>query len=474
MAVHDQAPVFPARPLGQRVSVASHHAVDIVHSRRQAFRLWLGCAAGLLVSDFNLHAAELPVTARAITLAREATAAAEEKDQAGYLAKMEEAVALRPDLPRMLVNLAAAQVANDKPAEAVATLARLAALGLNSPVDKAPEFASLRERPDFKDVFKRIAANAHPRGKGETAFALRDVTGLIEGIAWRAKTDQFYFGDVNGRAVWVRGKDGALRRFTPAGDELLGVFGLAVDEDSGTLWAATSAVAAMRGFTPEMDGTAALAEIDLSSGQVRRTIPVVRQSGDLQSHVLGDLALGTDGSVYVTDSGGPMIWRLRPGGRDLEVAVESAEFMSLQGIVVLASGALVVSDHANGLLRVDLNRRSVARIEPPPNTSFAGLDGLVLAPNGDIFAIQNGVRPPRLLRIVLDSVAEAVIDATVVESGHITMAAPSLGCIGSEGQLFFVANAGWTRFENTDGQPTAPRSVPIFRVKLDSGAAGKK
>ena len=242
-------------------------------------------------------------------LAREATAAAEAKDPVTFLAKMEAAAALRPDFPRILVNLAAAQLAAEKPEDAIATLERLAALGTSSPVEKSEDFAALRPRKEFQAVVKKLAANLYPKGEGEVAFSLRSVTGLIEGIAWREKTGRFYFGDVNQRTVWLRDKEGALQRFTPEGDELLGVFGLAVDEANGALWAATSAVPAMRGFTPDQDGTAALAEIDLETGAVRRTIPVVRRSGDQYSHVLGDLALAPDGAVLVTDSGGPILWR---------------------------------------------------------------------------------------------------------------------------------------------------------------------
>jgi sugar lactone lactonase YvrE len=289
---------------------------------------------------------------------------------------------------------------------------------------------------------------------------------LPEGIAWRAKDGRFYFGDVNGRAVWVRNADETLKRLTPEGDELLGVFGIAIDEDSGALWAATSAVPAMRGFTPEQDGVAALAEMDLASGAVRRTIPVVRRPGDRQSHVLGDLALAADGSVFLTDSGGPVIWRLAPGGAALEPFVESDEFLSLQGIVILPEGVAVVSDHANGLLRVDLSNRQVQRLESPANTTLIGLDGLTLARDGSILAIQNGLRPNRVLRIELDGAADAVAKVSVLESGHLTMAAPSLGCIGAGGDFYFIGNAGWTRFENSDGQASSPRSVPIFRTKL--------
>lgn len=424
-----------------------------------------GCAVAALGFFSSVTGAE-PAASAAMKLAREASEAAEARDAGTYLSKMEAAVALRPDFPRMLVNLAAAQVASERPDDALATLERLARLGFSSPVEKSEDFAPLRARPEFKAVVKKLAANLHPQGAGEIAFSLREVTGLIEGIAWRAKTGLFYFGDVNGRAVWLRQADGSLRRLTPEGDELLGVFGLVVDEAGSTLWAATSAVPAMRGFTPDMDGTAALAEIDLESGAVRRTIPVVRRAGDQQSHVLGDLALASDGTIYVTDSGGPTLWRLPPGGSALEPAVESAEFLSLQGIALLPGGVAVVSDHANGLLRVDLAARDVRRLESPPDTSLIGIDGLALTPEGHVLAIQNGLRPNRVVRIELEDGAEAVTAVKVIEAGHLTMAAPSLGCIATDGDFYFVGNAGWTRFEDTNGAASSPRTVPIFRTKL--------
>lgn len=433
----------------------------------------LGIAA---LVGLSALAAEPSVTARAMQLARDAADAAAAGEAATYLGKMEQAVALRPDLPRMLVNLAAAQIANQRVDEALATLDRLAALGLTSPVEKSAEFAAVRDIPAFQAIVKKLAANARPQGDGYTAFSLRDVTGLLEGIAWREKTGQFYFGDVNGRAVWVRNaKDGTLRRLTPDGDELLGVFGLAINEGTGTLWAATSAVPAMRGFAPEQDGTAALAEIDLESGAVRRTIPIERRPGDQQSHVLGDLALAGDGTIYLPDSGGPAIWRLSPGAAALEPFAESDEFMSLQGAVALPeANALVVSDYANGLLRVDLTTRHVRRLEPPAAHTLVGIDGLTLAPTGELIAIQNGVRPPRVLRVTLEGAAESVAAVSVLEAAHLTMPAPSLGCIAQGGDFYFIGNAGWTRFENTDAQPTAPRSVPVFRTKLKSPAAKKR
>jgi hypothetical protein len=95
-----------------------------------------------------------------------------------------------------------------------------------------------------------------------------------------------------------------------------------------------------------------------------------------------------------------------------------------------------------------------------------GADGLVLAPNGDLIAIQNGVRPNRVLRITLNDDGQSIAGVTALEAAHLQMAEPSLGCMGEAGCLYFIGNAGWSRFENTNAAPTAPRLVPIYRTKV--------
>ena len=410
--------------------------------------------------------AQSPVAAEAMKLAREAADAAEAKDFPTYLAKMEAAAALRPDFPRILTNLAAAQLANDRVDDAIATLGRLAALGVHSPVDKSEEFAALRGRKEFKDVVAKLAKNLEGIGEADIAFTVPEMTGLIEGLAWREKTGDFFFGDVHHRAVWLRSKDKKVRRFSAEDENLFGVFGLAVDEERGALWAATSAVPAMRGYGNELDGAAGVAEFDLETGALRRVV-LVPKTSDHMTHVIGDLALAPDGSIFLPDSGAPVIWRLAPHAEALEAFVESPEFMSVQGVVVAAElNTLFVADYANGLLRVDLASRAVRRMESPPNTTLIGIDALIRAPNSDLVGIQNGLKPARVLRLTLDETGESVAKVTVIESAHLNMPAPGLGCVALGGDLYFIGNAGWSRFEGDDVKPTAPRPVPIFKTKL--------
>jgi hypothetical protein len=394
---------------------------------------------------------------QAMQAARDAAVAMEARDSGVGVSKLETAIALRPDFPQLHLDLAVAQTGAGQADEAVATLRRYAALGFFSAVDKSPEFAALRTRKDFQDVYKLIAANGRPKGAGEVVFSRRAVTGLIEGSAWRGTTGEFLFGDVHGRAVWVREKGGALRRLTPEGDELLGVFGLAVDESTGALWMATAAVPAMRGFTADQAGQTALVEVDLATGATRRTVPVPRGRGSEAISTLTDVAIGPDGAVYVTDEGTPVVWWLPPGGSALERWVESPEFFSLQGIAVLPSGIVLVADQVNGLVSIEPRRRTARWLAPPADTALGDVKSLTVTPAGQVLALQ---------RLEVDEGGESIASVAVVESGHVAMGAPSLGCVGPDGDFYFVGNAGWGRFASGDGQPTAPRQVPVFRTKL--------
>ena len=304
-------------------------------------RRWKGYLLGLALTGVVLRGAEeLTPTAQALLLAREAAEATAAEDNAAALAKLEAAFELRPDLPRIVLALASAQARAEQPEDAVATLKRAAALGIGARVEQQAEFAALRGRPDFKEVVRQFAANQNPKGEGEVAFSLSGVTGLIEGIAWREKTGMFYFADVNGRAVWLRqAKTGALRRLTPEGDELLGVYALAIDEAAGALWAATAGVAAMRDSNAEQNGSAALVEIDLESGAIRRSFALARGAGDEGTqHLLTHVALAPDGAVYATDRASPLVWRLAAGDNTLNVCAESPEFMALNAVAVVAEG----------------------------------------------------------------------------------------------------------------------------------------
>lgn len=222
------------------------------------------------------------------------------------LEKLEAARALRPDYPRLLLEIARVNAAAQHEAAALAALENLARIGFAFDPTKDPALAPLASAPAWSDLCAKFAANAAPQGRAELALTLPARDGIVETAVVDSR-GRWFFADVRNRCIWLRETDGTLREFSNARDGLLGVFSLALDEKHGRLWAGVSALPEMKNFKPADKGAAFLAEYDLTTGACVRTLPL--PSSD-RSHVLGSLALAEDGSVFATDSATPVIWRV--------------------------------------------------------------------------------------------------------------------------------------------------------------------
>lgn len=412
-----------------------------------------------------ITAAALSAAPRHTTLLREAAAAAEAGDQATFLAKLEQADRLRPDYPRILINLARTYAAQQRPAEALAALERLAAMQLRMAVADDPRLAPLKDLPRFQELAARLGAGPAPAGAADEAvFALTDVTGIIESCLVDPETLLWYFGDVRNRCVWVRDVStgaGLLKKFTSDDDGLDGVFKIALSADRRTLWAATAAIGVMTGPDAEDGKRSVLVALDFATGRVRARFPVPE---DGRKHLLGDFILAADGSVYATDSFSPVIWRLPPGGTALEPWLESDEFLNLQGLAFSADGrTLYVADYSNGIWQIDTATKTPALLTAPANATFFGIDGLYAVPGG-LLAVQNGVNPQRVLRI--EAAASGPSVARIVAVGHPAMTDLALGQVFN-GRFHFVGNSGWALFDPPPATPPQARNVMILSIGVD-------
>lgn len=418
-----------------------------------------------LLLPFLIVAAALSAAPRHATLLREAAAAAKEGDNITALARMEEAAKLRPDYPRVQLNLTRLYAALQRPEDALAALQRLAEMGLHLNIAADPGLAALKDLPQFQVLVQRLAPEAKVKETADVAaFSLTDVTGIIESCLVDPETLLWYFGDVRHRRVWKRDIStgvGVLTKFTHDDDALDGVFKLALSADRKTLWAATATVGAMAGTDAEDGKRTAIVAIDFTTGRVRARFPV---PDDGHKHLLGDFVIAADGSLYATDSMSPLIWRLPAGGDALEIWLESDDFLSLQGIAFDAAGQnLHVADYANGIWRIDVATKTSVLLTAPANATFFGIDGLYAVPGG-LLAVQNGVNPQRVLRIELPPAKTPRV--RVVTQGRAAMTDLALGQVFN-GSFHFVGNSGWALFDPPPATPPAARTVTIYSTALD-------
>jgi hypothetical protein len=390
----------------------------------------------------------------------EATAAYEKKDYAAAREATLAALKLRPDSPRYFHNLAALSALMDNPASALNYLRQLAALGVAPNIERDPDLASLQGAPEFLKVLQTIAANRAAQGEADLLAELPGRTGIIEGIAFRNRTGDLFLGDVHHRCIWRRDRDGNVARFTAEDDELLGIYGIAIDEARNTLWAAMSAGPEMSGYTPDMKGYAAIAEFNLATSELRRVIPV---PDDGRDHGLSDLTVGLNGTVYASDSKAPVIWMLVPDSEELQKVADSPLFGSLQGMII-DKGTLLVADHDNGLFTIDLGTQNITALTPPENFTLVGIDGIVAVPGG-IVAVQNGVEPQRVIKVTLTPELDAIRIVTVLAAALPNLTDLSLVTLMND-RPTLIAGAGWDGLDPTKVRPPPAHTVRIFQVTL--------
>jgi sugar lactone lactonase YvrE len=128
-------------------------------------------------------------------------------------------------------------------------------------------------------------------------------------------------------------------------------FGVLADERSGTLWVCSNDASAFNAPGPSQVAGSFLKGFDLATGEgkVSAALPGART-------LCNDIAVGPDGSVYVTNSFAPEILRLAPGDATLDVWLIDPLFVppkvgaGLDGIAFGSDGNIYVNTFDSSLL----------------------------------------------------------------------------------------------------------------------------
>jgi len=364
-----------------------------------------------------------------------------------------------PNHPGLLVLQAKVRAAQDDLPGAIAIMDRYARLGLT--IDAASDEVLQRVfvETDFAPVARLLAANALPVGKLETEGQI-DGAWLAEAVAWDAKRKRWLISGVHGRSiVAVKGKK--LSRFLAADSGADGVLGLVLDARRDVLWAATAGLPQAKDLAPERKGRSALLKIDASSGRV-----LARLEAPAGGHSFGDVLLSPDGTVFLSDSATGEIFRAGPDAKALERVLPAGRIASPQGLVLAADGKrLIVADYTSGLYLVDPATGSATMMQAVETAALVGIDGLI-AHDGGLIAIQNGVSPQRVLRLDLDPGGTRITGWRVLAANHPILQEPTTGVIVGD-DLVLIARSQWTDFR-ADG--TLSRNPPgpavLARLKL--------
>lgn len=394
-------------------------------------------------------AAQTPATpAEIVKESREqnnwALAASMEQNWPRFLEAASRAAELRPQHMGLLLQRASAEALSGQREAALASLRRAADAGYAVAIPGELDFGALAGDPDFLQLAERLRANASPRVASSEAQTLADASFCAEGVAYDPIERALYLGSfTDGRILRVTGSAEARAETLFATTSAHGpaaAYGMAVDAERRLLWVCAGAALGQPG--PEDRG--ALLAFALEDGSLQRAV----RCGADSPRLLGDLALGADGSVFVSDPLGGAILRLAPESGTFSTVLSAGHLMSVQGLVLLPARApepplLLVADYACGLFSLPSDGSALPQaLGVPDGAALLGIDGLAWH-DGALIAVQNGMTPPRVLRLTLDPAARRVLTRLdVLESAHPRYGEPTLGVVVGDA-LLYLANAPW-------------------------------
>ncbi|MEO5589606.1 MAG: hypothetical protein ABIS03_08475 [Gemmatimonadaceae bacterium] len=316
-------------------------------------------------------------------------------------------------------------------------------LGLGRDIRKEASFATMRKQLWFESLARRHDANRRTISHSKVEATLVDSTLWPEGVTYNPRTGSYYIASVRHRTIVERAPNGRERELWPRHRRGIGaILGVRVDPGGEYVWATTSGIPQMEGFTPDDSTIAGLLKVRIADGVI---VGWWKPGGAVTKHNFGDLAVGPDGDVFMTDSESPVLYRLRPETDSLE-PMRHPLFRSLQGVAPSVDGRMLfVADYSHGLLRIDLATGEVTRITDAPLSTSLGCDGIVVFGNS-IVAVQNGVAPARVMQFFLNGDGTRIVKAEVIDRNADIADEPTIGTIVGN-RFVYVANSQWDKHD---------------------------
>jgi hypothetical protein len=345
--------------------------------------------------------------------------------------------ALSPHNPNYLYNLAVNYALADEKSEAYNVLLATQQAGLGFDLEGESRFANLHGTEVWDYLVKlHKSAAGDAFGEGSIAFEIPPADRLLESIAHDPETGAFLLGSARDGVIYRRGKDGELDEWAqPQGDMWWSIFDIKVDSARKVVWATSAAVPHFKGYRAEWAGRSSLLKIGLADGKLIAAYPAPQ---DGLPHILNSIAVSSRGLVIVSEGMRGQLFKLE--GDALQPLMAEPKLNALRGIVFSPDDrVLYFADYERGLFGLDLSRSTAFDVSYKGNAILYGIEGLYMY-DGQLVAIQNGIRPQRVMRFKLADEGRTIEMGVPIESANDAFATPTLGTIVDD-QLYYIANS---------------------------------
>ncbi len=175
------------------------------------------------------------------------------------------------------------------------------------------------------------------------------------------------------------------------------VLGVYADPASGLLWACYSDLTA---FSGKPAAASIARSYDLATGAEKGSYPLPDGS------FCNDFASNADGTIYVADTIGARVLRLKPGASELETWLADPSLMGVDGATMGPDGKLYLNNvMTNQLMRVEIGADGAAGAvtQLTTNAPLKGPDGMRFGSDGTLYLAENGAGQADSVKVDGDS-----------------------------------------------------------------------
>lgn len=391
-----------------------------------------------------------------------AKAAYEQKDYPKFLLHTKKADSLSPNHPTITYNLAAAYAINDNYTKSLELIKKVVLMNTRLMPLEDDDFTKIKELEEFKSITELYNELQNPISNSELAFEIGELDLHPESIAYNPFDNTFLISSVHkNKIVEYNPKLNTVADWKNTGEDgLWAVMGMKVDKDNGHLWACVVATKEMDSYDQSLEGKTAVLQFDLSSKTLLNRYELTG------GHWFGDLVIGPNNGIYISDSMKPIIYQVKNGKLEKYINLETRLF-NLQGICLNSDNSLLyIADYKLGLFVLNLESKIIQQISHPDNMSSKGVDGLYFH-NGTLIAIQNGVKPFRVSQFALNETGVSIENFKYIDLAREELGEPTLGVI-VEDELYYIANSPWGAYDkegNFNSESLKPNIILKTKLK---------
>jgi sugar lactone lactonase YvrE len=262
-----------------------------------------------------------------------------------------------------------------------------------------------------------------------------------------------FVGSMSGGVLRVSVPTGRVEQWIAPGAFGSGaLFGVFADTRNKLLWTCTNSFPGL--LVKGSDEGAWLKAFSLATGAGKVSLKLPGEKP-----MCNDIAVGRDGSVYVTDTGNPRILRWTPKGKTLEIWAEdpifgpAPEHGGLDGIALGGDGNVYVNNVSTGAIyrvTVDTDGKAGKIAEIHPSRPLGKPDGMRLLEGADFVVAEGDGHIARLSVKADDAVVTTIATGTTQSTGVDSYA----------GKAWFVQAYLGSLFQ----RPQAPRPELPFKL----------